>query len=110
MKALYAIVPFSEAEITGTALEWAAFASALSQNGSVVNCETVADASPYQKCSKAIRILHIKGFFKVVFLLDASADPLSSRAIRTCWIFLLKTPATLAMTYFMIFHEEATCT
>lgn len=66
MKALYSTEPLKEIEISGTSLEWNAFALAVEQDGSIVPCENVASTAPYAHAARTIQVLHKKNS-KVAF-------------------------------------------
>ena len=66
MKALYSTEPLKEIEISGTALEWNAFALAVEQDGSIVPCEKMDAPAPYAHAAQIIRVLHKKNS-KVAF-------------------------------------------
>lgn len=67
MRAVYSNGAFKEIVISGSALEWNAFALALKQDGSVVPCEPVENPAPYSHCADEIHVLHRTGEKIVIF-------------------------------------------
>jgi hypothetical protein len=73
MRARYSITPLKEIELSATSLEWQSFAFALHQNGSVIQCESASDPSPYPHSGKRVCVHHKTGE-KVKFQVSSDGD------------------------------------